>query len=157
MASLAGCRVAAVFGAGRCVVAVRTSLFDDGGVPHGYQFVLTPEREETAGPLSLYASGVLGWARWWLEETGRLRDRQCLWDELPQPPDQLVLVHAWQEHPLRLSEAERAQWPLSPDWTMEWWNSMPEHRKAFVLREMGKPDDWAPPYRDEFPDPTEER
>ncbi|MFF2941257.1 hypothetical protein ACFVSQ_15590 [Streptomyces niveus] len=158
MAAFPGCRVAAVFEADRCVVAVRTSLFHDGGVPHGYQFVLTPERQDTAGPLSLYASGVFGWARWWLKETSRLQDRQCLWDELPHPPEQLVLVHAWREHPLHVSEAaERAQWPSPPDRAMEWWSSMPEHRKAFVRRTMGKPDDWTPPYRDEFPDPTEER
>lgn len=153
--SFPGCRVAAVFESSRCLVAVRTSSLHE-EVPSGLQFVLTPERPDRAGPLSLYASGVYGWARWWLEESTRLQARQCLWDELPKPPDQLMLVHAWHEYSLHISEVESAHWPLPPDWEMAWWNDMPEERKAFIRREMGKPDDWVPPRRDTFPDPTEE-
>lgn len=110
-------RVAAVFEPSRCLVAVRRSLrYED--AQHGFQFALTPSLPDMAGPLSLYASGVYGWARWWLEENGRLQDRQCLWDELPQPPEELVLVHAWQEHVLHVSEVERTHWPAPPDWGM---------------------------------------
>jgi hypothetical protein len=82
--------------------------------------------------------------------------RRCLLDELPAPPDILVLVHAGGEYALKAGSVERTRWSALPDREVGWWADLSEERRAWVRRERGTPDDWSPPRRDVFPDSAEE-
>ncbi|MGW0885690.1 hypothetical protein [Streptomyces sp. NPDC002671] len=151
MARLPGCLVVSVYKRNRCLVALRASTPQE-VPPHGYQFVLSPEHPDpdAAGVMPLYASAVLGWARWRLEENSRLHQRRCRLDELPPPPDRLILGHAGQDHVLHVSEVERASWPTPLDWQATSWTDATEETRALVREALGKPRDWTPP-RPDFP------
>jgi hypothetical protein len=124
MTEYPACVVASVADERRCLVALRTSSFH-ADLPSGYQFELTVPPSDEVPPAPLYASGVYGWAVWWIWEASRVLERQRLWPDLPPPPSRLAIGHAGRVRQLAVDEVYRTQWPLPPRRrTAEWWDDV---------------------------------
>jgi hypothetical protein len=147
---LPGCLVTSAFEPERCVVAV---LAGDDPVRRGYQFEVTAE-DNVPDLVPLYSSAVYGWLRWWLAESGSPKHTG---NQLPPPPDRLLMRYAGQDRLLHITSVERARWPYPPPkGTSRRWLEASEARRDQMRERWGKPDDWNPP-PDDGPDPTEHR
>ncbi|MGX1909344.1 hypothetical protein ACWIID_10810 [Streptomyces phaeochromogenes] len=109
-----------VEGRASCLVGLRTR-FSHYMVPgatkpcdsKGYVVTMTAASTK-AGPLLLYPSALLGWARWWTQNATVLSDRERYMEELPPPPLSLDVTEAWRTFRIDLSDPELTRWPAPP-------------------------------------------
>ncbi|MFI0915462.1 hypothetical protein [Streptomyces abikoensis] len=81
----------------------------------GYLVTMTAADPQEPGPVSLYASALYGWARWWHGQAAALiGERTVTIAELPPPPLALDVVEAWRPYRVNITGHDRMTFSDAP-------------------------------------------